>query len=89
MLLRRLPGPRKRVGERERFVYWASLLRTAGKQNKMLLRRLPGPRKRVGEKGYTRTPTQEQKQFLDLTSDVLEHKWRASLKTILFLYEEF
>ncbi len=21
------------------------------------------------------------------TSDVLEHKWRASLKTILFLYE--
>ncbi len=22
-----------------------------------------------------------------LTSDVLEHKWRASLKTILFLYE--
>ncbi len=42
MLLRRLPGPRKRVGERERFVYWALLLRTAGKQNKMLLRRLPG-----------------------------------------------
>ncbi len=50
MLLRRLPGPRKRVGERERFVYWASLLRKAGKQNKMLLRRLPGPRKRVGER---------------------------------------
>ncbi len=23
------------------------------------------------------------------TSDVLEHKWRASLKTILFLYERF
>ncbi len=23
ILLRRLPGPRKRVGERERFVYWA------------------------------------------------------------------
>ncbi len=22
-----------------------------------------------------------------ITSDVLEHKWRASLKTILFLYE--
>ncbi len=22
-----------------------------------------------------------------VTSDVLEHKWRASLKTILFLYE--
>ncbi len=23
----------------------------------------------------------------DTTSDVLEHKWRASLKTIIFLYE--
>ncbi len=33
--------------------HWASLLRTAGKQNKMLLRRLPGPRKRVGENVHT------------------------------------
>ncbi len=24
---------------------------------------------------------------LQYTSDVLEHKWRVSLKTILFLYE--
>ncbi len=33
--------------------HWASLLRTAGKQNKMLLRRLPGPRKRVKENVHT------------------------------------
>ncbi len=33
--------------------HWASLLRTAGKRNKMLLRRLPGPRKRVGENVHT------------------------------------
>ncbi len=25
--------------------------------------------------------------YKNITSDVLEHKWRASLKTILFLYE--
>ena len=35
------------------FVSWASLLRTAGKQNKMLLRWLPSPRKRVGENVHT------------------------------------
>ncbi len=35
--------------------YWASLLRKAGKQNKMLLRRLPGPRKRVGERVHMYT----------------------------------
>ncbi len=37
-----------------------------GKQNKMLLRRLPG-RASAWEKMCTRTPMQEQKQFLDLT----------------------
>ncbi len=49
MMQRRLPCPRKRVGERERFVYWASLLRVR-RVNKT---RLPGPRKRVGERVHT------------------------------------
>ncbi len=37
----------------QNLLHCASLLRAAGKQNKMLLRRLPGPRKRVGENVHT------------------------------------
>ncbi len=46
----------------------SSLLRTAGKQNKMLLRRLPGPRKRVGERvhmyAHARTKTISRPKYI-------------------------
>ncbi len=52
-------------------VYWASLLCTAGKQNKMLLRRLPGPRKRVGERVHTYAHAR--------TKTISRPNWRASV----------
>ncbi len=48
---------------------------------------LQSSEKQTGSGGRRGKKEKEEKQQHKLTSDVLEHKWRASLKTILFLYE--
>ncbi len=62
------------------FCLRASLLRTAGKQNKMLLRRLPGPRKRVGERVHTyahaRTKTISRPKYIYIANS-LESQLRS------------
>ncbi len=41
----------------------------------------------INNKNNNKTYNNNNKISSNITSDVLEHKWRASLKTILFLYE--